>query len=122
MREFLTAVIAIDDVDAGIANFAEAEIAKIDKANAKRKEKAAEKRAANSEFVDMLVGMLDGNAQTATDLKAKFEAAGVAEIDGKALTVQKVSALARAAVAAEKAVVADVKVAGKGTQKGYTVA
>lgn len=119
MREFFTAVIGINDVDADVAAFAESEIAKIDKANAKRKEKAAEKRAANTVYLDMLVSFLDSNPQTATDLKGKFENAGIVEIDGKAVTVQKVSSLARKAVAAELAAVHDVKVAGKGTQKGY---
>ena len=122
MREFLNAVIAIEGVDAEVADFASAEIAKIDATNAKRKAKAAEKREADTEFVDMFVSFLSDTALTASDIKAKFIEAGVAVIADKDLTVQKVSALGKRAVAEGKATKVDVKVAKKGTQVGYVLA
>lgn len=109
-REFLTAVAALDNAE--LAQFAVDEIAKMDAANVKRQAKNAEKAAEKMDEVRAIVTLLTDTPKTASDVAAA--------VDG--MKVQKASALLRKAVAAGLAVSHDIKVKGKGTQKGYTVA
>lgn len=120
-REAIAKVIA-NDIDAEVIEFFQAELEKMDATNARRREKAAEKQSENQEFVDRAVSMLTNEPQTATDIKNLFIEEGVERTDGKEVNTQWVSALLRKAVAQEKATSEDVKITGKGTQKGYTVA
>ena len=118
-REFYNAIIAklegqeVDVTDVELSEFAQAQLAKMDETNAKRKgrvDKAAQERAAaNAPMMDTLEAALTDEPQTATDMM---------ELIGQ--TVQKTSHLLRDLVAQERAVVQDIKVKGKGTQKGYT--
>lgn len=120
-REFYTAV-AEGAINEDVVAMATELIAKMDEANSKRAAKAAEKREANTEFVDKLVGVLTNEFQTATQLIEKLEGVIVRE-DGKGLNVQFISKLAGKAVEDGRAVKADVKVEGvKGTHKGYKLA
>lgn len=84
----------------------------MDKSNAKRAEKAAEKRAANDPLKDAIAALLTETPQTASDITAK--------LDGE-YKVQKISAMLRKLVEDERAHVEDVKIKGKGLQKGYTL-
>ena len=99
---------------ADVVEYAEGAIAKLDAINAKRKEKtdkkSLEKAAENAPLLDTLVANLTTEPQTASDM-----------MDLIGQNVQKTSTLLRQLVAAERASVQDVKVKGKGTQKGYTV-
>lgn len=116
VREYHLSVIKFlsDHEDAAeVVEYAEAAIAKLDEANAKRKGKqtkaAIEKAAANAPLMDTLEAALTDEPKTATDLMELIDA-----------SVQKTSNLLRQLVAAKKATAHDVKVKGKGTQKGYT--
>lgn len=117
-REFYNAVIAhfegetVNFSDADMIAFADAQIEKLDAANAKRKEKtdkkSLEKAATDAPLLDALAAALTDEPKTATDLKDVIGA-----------NVQKTSYLLRALVKAERAKSQDVKIKGKGTQKGY---
>ena len=106
-REFLTKVAAIEDVE--LAEFAQAEIAKMDAANDKRKEKVSKKAEENQPLVDRIVSEILGDEPvTATDVAKVLE-----------VSVQKASTLCRTAVAQGKATSQDVKIPKKGMQKAY---
>ena len=110
-REFLTKVSA-GEMNDEVMEFAVAEIAKMDAANDKRKEKTSKKAEENQPLVDRIVAEILGDEPvTATDV------AGILEV-----SVQKASMLCRAAVAQGKAISQDVKIPKKGNMKGYTKA
>lgn len=115
IREFMTAVIAVDGMPADLCQFAESEIAKLDARNAKRAEKPSKTALANepikAELFDLLKEM--GGIHTAS--------AVVGKLDGK-YSVQKVSSLLRQLANEGKLSVFEVKVKGKGVQKAYTIA
>ena len=109
------------NVTAEVKEFFTAEIEKMDAVNAKRREKNAEKSAKNMKAVKAVAAVLTDEAKTASMLVAELE--GVIEReDGKTLNVQYMSSIARKAVEAGLATQVDVKVKGKGIQKGYVAA
>lgn len=112
-RDFLNAVIAMENVSDEIKAFAENEIAKLDNRNAKRAEKPSKTAIANEPIKVEILKLLTEKGEVMT-------ASAIAEImtDYK---VQKISALCGQLVKEEKLVMSDVKVKGKGTQKGYSV-
>lgn len=110
-REFLTAITAGTTITAEMIEFAANEIAKMDAANAKRKEKVSKAAIANAPIMDRIVDEILGtDAKTATDIAAVLE-----------VSVQKASSLLRALVNDGRATQTEVKVAKKGMQKGYTL-
>ena len=110
-REFYVAV-SNGEMDEELMNYATAEIEKMDAANEKRKEKTSKKAEENQPLIDRIVNeILTTEPKTATDIAAVIE-----------LSVQKTSALCRAAVAQGKAVQSEVKVPKRGNQKAYTLA
>ena len=109
-REFLMEVAKIENEE--LAEFAQAELKKMDDANEKRKEKTSKKAEENQPLVDRIVNEILGTEpKTASDVAAILE-----------VSVQKASSLCRAAVALSKAVQSEIKVKGKGTVKAYTKA
>ena len=109
-REFMTKVAAIEDVE--LAEYAQAELEKMDAANEKRKEKTSKKAEENQPLIDRIVAeILSAEPMLTSDVAAAME-----------LTTPKASALCRAAVAQGKAIQHDVKVKGKGNQKAYSLA
>lgn len=120
-REFMTKI-AEGTINDEIKAMAVAEIEAMDNANAKRRAKNAEKAEKNQVLIDKLVEFAGSEAKTASDFLADFANTDLAREDGKDFNVQFVSTLARKAVEQGKLVAADVKVAKKGTQKGYTLA
>ena len=114
-REFYTAVIAIENAPADIVEYAQAAIVKMDETNAKRKEKAGDKPSKkaleNAPIIESITAVLSTEVQTAATIA---EAVGI--------SVNKASALLRQIVASGVAVSTDVKVAGKGSVKGYALA
>ena len=109
-REFYVAISNGEMTDELMA-MATSEIEKMDAANEKRKEKTSKKAEENQPLIDRIVNeILTSEPQTATDIAAAIE-----------LSVQKTSALCRAAVAQGKAVQSEVKVPKKGNQKAYAL-
>lgn len=108
-REFYEKVITAN-IDTEVTQHASVAIKRLDDSNMRRVEKQAEKTAENRSFIDELMGYLTSEAQTASDLKEKFDA-----------STQKISYLMRKAVELGLCEVTDVKVAKKGVQKGYFI-
>ena len=108
-RDFLTNV-STGTMNDEIMAFAAAEIEKMDAANDKRKEKTSKKAEENQPLVDRIVNEILGTEpMTATDVAAVLE-----------VSVQKASALCRAAMAQGGAVQTEIKVPKKGTCKAYS--
>lgn len=108
-REFFTAIINAGISDEVTAH-AEAALTKLEETNAKRVEKQAEKNAENMAAIKAVVAELTDKPQTATDMMG---------VTGE--SVQKTSYYLRTAAKMGLCEVTDVKVAKKGTQKGYFV-
>ena len=107
-REFLEIVMGLGHPEA--AEFAAKELEKMDKALAKRRSKPTKAQIANAPIIQRIVSeILEGE-----ELKTASEIAEILEI-----SVQKASAVLRQAVSEGKVEVEDVKVKGKGVQKGY---
>lgn len=92
--------------------YAVAELEALDKTNAKRRAKNAEKRAEEAPIYDAVAAILTSEPKTASDIFAL----GIEGIPN----VQKASSVLRNLVADERAVSHDVKIPGKGPAKGYT--
>lgn len=107
-REFFEAVAANSALSDDLREHAEKEIERIDATNAKAAEKRAEKAMENQPLLEALTAALTDEPQTASTLKDVIEC-----------SVQKTSSLLRQLVKMEAAVSEDVKIAKKGTQKGY---
>ena len=111
-REFLTAIATNETLPTEIVEHAAAALAKMDAANEARKNKPSKKAIENAPIMEQIATeVLGTEAVTAST---------VAETIG--VSVQKASALLRALAAEGRANVTDVKVAGKGTMNGYTIA
>lgn len=115
MREFLTAVAEGKPVTGEVAEFAQAELVKMDEANAKRRakanEKAAAKAAEEAPLYEALEAALTEKLQSATDLMGVIEK-----------TRQKTSRMLNDLVEAGKAKTEPMKVKVDGkthTVKGY---
>ena len=114
-REFMQAVIAIENIDAELKTYAENEIVKMDEKNAKRKEQISKKAQENEPIKVAIAEFLAGQEEPTT-------ATVIAEnVDGCTST-QKASALCRQMVEDGRLTATEVKVKGKGKQKGYSVA
>ena len=109
-REMFEAIVN-GEMNDEIKEMAAAEIEKLDKANEARRNRVSKKAQENAPLIDRIVDEILGEEpKTATEIAAVL-----------GVSVQKASALARAAAKAERATQVDVKVKGKGTQKGYTL-
>ena len=108
-REFFTTIVESTTVTAEMEAFASHALANIDKANESRRERQSKKAQENEPLL----------AQIETDILTvePITASNVAAILGT--STQKATALLRALVAAGRAQVQDIKVTGKGMQKGY---
>ena len=112
-REFLTAIVELGTegtISSELGDFAEEEIAKLDAALAKRKEKVSAKAAENAPLMDKIYEdiLKEDEVVTATVVGELME-----------VSTQKASALLRKLVDEKRAIVEDVKIPKKGTQKGY---
>ena len=106
-RDFYTAVIATVDNDE-LKAFAESAIAKLDERNAKRASKPSKTQIANEPIIKAI-------AEVITD--EPMLASKIAELCG--ISTPKASALVKKVEGVQST---DVKVKGKGTQKGYFLA
>lgn len=112
-REFLTAIVK-GDFGTEFTDFAKARIAALDKKNAQRKvsKSALAHKAENDGFKSaILAALADGTTKKASDLATALN-----------VSTQKISALAKQLADDGAITVSDVKVKGKGTVKGYTLA
>ena len=109
-REFYTAIVNGKITDEVIKHAQEG-IEKLDATAEKRRNTVSKKALENAPLIDKIVTeILTDEPKSASD---------VAEVLG--VSVQKASSLLRTAVADHRAVATDVKIKGKGTQKGYTL-
>ena len=108
-REMLNAV-AAGMMNDEVAAWARDEIAKMDRANELRRNKMSKKAKENLPVIEAIKGVLTDEPQTATVIGEKV-----------GISTQKASALLRQIVSAGDAAKVDVKIKGKGTQKGYLV-
>lgn len=103
-REFYNAVIA-ETTNSDLANFAVSALEKLDARNAKRAERPSKKAEANAPILKAISELLTSEPMLASEVASTLE-----------ISTQKASALLRQI---EGVSVTDVKVKGKGTQKGY---
>lgn len=103
-REFFNAVIANEITDEVIAHATES-LTKLDERNAKRVERKSKTQIANEPIIKAIADLLTSEPMRASEIA---EACGI--------STQKASALVKKV---EGVSVTDVKVKGKGTQKGY---
>lgn len=108
-REMLN-VIAAGEMNDDVKEWAVNEIAKLDAANEKRRNKLSKKAEANLPIIAAIEEVLTSEPQTATVIGEKV-----------GISTQKASGLLRKIVAEGKCEKVDVKIKGKGTQKGYLV-
>ena len=117
-REFYTKIAALTNVDSELVEFAADSLAKMDSQatarRAKQAEKAAEKQAAKAPLRDALLEVMgdENEPKTASML---IEEAGLTET----LKPASVPSLMRPLVEAGIVGKVDVKITGKGTQRGY---
>ena len=103
-REFYNAVIA-ETSNADLAQFAVEALEKLDVRNAKRAEKPSKVQIANEPIIKAIAEVLTSEPMRASEIA---ESLGI--------SVQKASALVKKVDGVQSV---DVKVKGKGTQKGY---
>ena len=109
-REFLNAIANDETLATEIRDHASAEIAKMDAANEKRKNKPSKAATENAPLIAQIVDEILGTeAMTASDVAAVL-----------GVSVQKASSLLRTIVANGQAVATEVKIPKKGTQKAYS--
>ena len=109
-REFYTAIMN-GEIDEQVKLFASEELEKMDAANEKRRNTLSKKAQENQPLLQQITDeILTDEPKTATDVAAVL-----------GVSVQKASGLLRRLVEEGKAVKVDVKIKGKGTQKGYTL-
>ena len=106
-RDFYTAVIATVDNDE-LKAFAESAIAKLDERTAKRASKPSKTQIANEPIIKAIAEVLTDEPMLASK---------IAELCG--ISTPKASALVKKVEGVQST---DVKVKGKGTQKGYFLA
>ena len=109
-REMLTAIVN-GEINDEVVEKATERLSKLDEDNEKRKNRVSKKAAENEPIKAAILAVLGEEPKTATEIGGEVE-----------ISTQKASALLRQLVEAGVAVKTDVKVKGKGTQKGYTVA
>lgn len=109
-REFYTAI-KNGEIDEQVKLFATEELNKMDAVNEKRRNTLSKKAKENEPLLDKIEReILTEEPKTATDVAAILN-----------VSVQKASGLLRRLVEDGKAAKVDVKIKGKGTQKGYTI-
>ena len=106
-REFLNAVIA-ETQNADIASFAVSALEKLDARNAKRASTPSKTQKENAPLIAKIATLLTSEPKLASELAKEM-----------GLSTQKVTPLVKAVEGVQSV---DVKVKGKGTQKGYFLA
>lgn len=117
-REFYAKIAALTNIDSELVEFAADSLAKMDAQatarRAKQAEKAAEKQAEKAPLRDALLEVM-GDAEEPKTASMLIEEAGLTDTVKPA----SVPSLLRPLVEAGLVLKVDVKVTGKGTQRGY---
>ena len=117
-REFYSKIAALTNIDAELVEFATDAIEKMDSQNdarrAKAAEKAAEKQAAKAPIRDALFEVM-GDADEPKTASMLIEYAGLSD----SVKPASVPSLLRPLVECGMVLKVDVKIPGKGTQRGY---
>ena len=103
-REFFTAIVN-SDLNDELKTFATESIAKLDARNAKRASTPSKTQKENAPLIEKIASLLTSEPKLASTLATEM-----------GISTQKASALVKKV---EGVSVCDVKVKGKGTQKGY---
>ena len=111
-REFFEAIVNAETLEMELREFAAGELEKMNKALEKRRAKQSAKALANAPLIEQIKENLLSDEPLLASVAGEY----------LGVSVQKASALLRGMVADGIADVRDVKVLGKGTQKGYTLA
>ena len=106
-REFFTAVMECEGIDAELKLFAENEIAKMNDRNAKRKANPSKKSVENEPIKEAIKATLTDEPKTASEIAKAVE-----------ISVQKASALLRQI---DGLTVPEIKAKGRGKVKGYAI-
>ena len=114
-RERLEMVIA-QNITTELIEECKAELAKMDEANAKRREKVDPRKAENAEIMERVVKILSESTEP-MQIDPIVEALGI-----EGLTRQRVSSLCTLLVKDGRIVSEDVKIKGKGKRKAYSIA
>ena len=118
-REFYSKIAAMTNIDTELVEFATDAIARLDATNEKRKAasalKAAEKQAEKEPIRAALLAVMGGEDAPKT-------ASMLIEEAGLEIKPASVPSLLRPLVEAGKVAKVDVKITGKGTQRGYVLA
>ena len=109
-REFYTAILNVEGINADLKTFAQNEIDKLNARNDKRKTTMTKEQIANEGIKANILAHLANRPSVASEIAV---AVGV--------STQKASALCKLLVNEGKVAVADVKVKNKGTVKQYTL-
>lgn len=113
-REFLKAIAEMNGIDSELNLYAEQELQKMDEKNAKRRNSPSKKAQENEPIKVSIYEFLKDKDEPTT-------ASVIAENVENCTSTQKASALCRQMVTDGKIESVDVKVKGKGKQKGYFV-
>ena len=117
-REFYSKIAALTNIDAELVEFATDAIEKMDSQNdarrAKAAEKAAEKQAAKAPIRDALFEVM-GDADEPKTASMLIDEAGLSD----SVKPASVPSLLRPLVECGMVLKVDVKIPGKGTQRGY---
>jgi CRP-like cAMP-binding protein len=111
-RDFLEAIVDAETLEVELRKFAAKELEKMDRALEKRRAKQSAKALANAPLIEQIKENLLSDEPLLASVAGEY----------LGVSVQKASALLRRMVADGIADVRDVKVLGKGIQKGYTLA
>ena len=109
-REFYTAILANESINADIKAFAQNEIDKLDARNDKRKNTQTKAQKENEGIMTAILDHLANGSAVASDIGTAL-----------GISTQKASALCKLLVDSKKVTVEDIKVKNKGTVKQYTL-
>lgn len=120
-REFFVAVMKNENLPADLREHAEAQLNKLDAANAKRAEQQTKKSKENEPLKVAIHALLtEKGAMTSPDIATALNEQGVTTADGEPVSTSKASSMCRQMVDDGQLTVAEVKVPKKGKLKQYT--
>lgn len=122
-REFFVAISKCADLPADLREHAEAQLAKLDAANAKRAETQSKKSKENEPIKVAISNLLTiKGAMTSPDIAVALNEQGVTNTDGEPISTSKASSMCRQMVNDGLLTVTEIKVPKKGKMKQYAVA